>query len=248
MQRNTNSHHLMNYLSTIRSQIILLIRRLASVGTWDQWKNHSWSQEGEDLILRIAFDHQANGFYVDVGAHHPKRFSNSYLFYRRGWSGINIDAMPGSMIPFFKMRPRDINLELGISTDNGTLDYYVFNESALNGFSKEVSVERHNASSPYKIEKILKIRTAPLSTVLDQHMPASQEIDFMSIDVEGLDFDVLNSNDWSKYRPKMVLVEVLASSLHEISESNIGRLMHEVGYELYAKCANTVFFRRADWQ
>ena len=58
---------------------------------------YSFSQEGEDLVLARIFEGKKNGFYVDIGAHHPTRFSNTHYFYRRGWSGINIDAMPGSM-------------------------------------------------------------------------------------------------------------------------------------------------------
>ena len=65
----------------------------------------------------------------------------------------------------------------------------------------------------------------------------------MSIDVEGLDYEVLISNDWSKYRPKYVLTDVLDSSLHEIEKSQIGKFMKNVGYFLYAKCINTVIFK-----
>ena len=84
--------------------IINLIKRTLSFFTWDPWANYSWSQEGEDRILYRIFEQQPVGFYVDVGAHHPKRFSNTYFFYRRGWRGINIDAMPGSMKNFEKLK------------------------------------------------------------------------------------------------------------------------------------------------
>ena len=85
------------------------------------------------MILNRFFERKRNGFYVDVGAHHPKRFSNTYTFYKKGWRGVNIDAMPGSMEKFKKIRPRDINLEFAISNKNGTLVYHMFNEPALNG-------------------------------------------------------------------------------------------------------------------
>ena len=101
---------------------------------YSPWAQRSWSQEGEDMVLRRIFE-KKNGFYVDVGAHHPIRFSNTYFFYRIGWSGINIDAMPGSMQAFKKSRVRDINLELGVSNHNANLDYYIFNDTALNTFS-----------------------------------------------------------------------------------------------------------------
>ena len=75
---------------------------------FDGFSLKSYSQEGEDMILRRLFEKQKTGFYVDVGAHHPKRFSNTFFFYKKGWSGINIDAMPNSMRLFDKIRPRDI--------------------------------------------------------------------------------------------------------------------------------------------
>ncbi len=223
-----------------------LVRRVLALAHWDPWFNRSWSQEGEDQILRRIFEKKPTGFYIDVGAHHPRRFSNTYLFYIQGWNGLNIDAMPGSMISFSKDRPRDINIEVGIGLNECQLDYFVFNEPALNGFSKELSDERHDPDSVYQINKTIKVNVLPLSTVLNSNLPTGQSIDFMSVDVEGLDFEVLKSNDWTKYRPKIVLAEVLGSSLHDIEKSSIGRLMTEVGYEIYAKSVNTVFFKAAD--
>ena len=113
----------------------------------DGYALKSYSQEGEDMILRRLFEKQQTGFYVDVGAHHPKRFSNTYFFYKKGWKGINIDAMPDSMKPFNKIRPRDINIEKPVSDKKQVLTYYAFNEPALNGFSKELSDERKNANN-----------------------------------------------------------------------------------------------------
>jgi FkbM family methyltransferase len=148
------------------------------------------------------------------------------------------------MKDFEKLRPRDINLEYGISTFNGQLDYYIFNEPALNSFSKELSQVRNNENSSYQINKIIKVEVLPLSVILDHQLPEEQIIDFISIDVEGLDYEVLKSNDWSKYRPRYVLVEVLGSSLHEIEQSQVGKFMKNVGYFLYAKCVHTVIFKK----
>lgn len=220
-----------------------ILKRGKDCLTWDPWVNRSWSQEGEDQILRRIFERQTVGFYIDVGAHHPKRFSNTYLFYKRGWYGINIDAMPGSMKIFDSVRPRDINLEMGIGSNAGEMDYYVFNEPALNGFSKELSNQRLKSDSAYKLREVVKVCVQPLSQVLDSHLNSNQQIDFMSVDVEGLDFDVLKSNNWSKYRPKFVLAEILGSSLHEIEQSGIGEFMRDQNYVLYANCMNTVFFK-----
>ena len=109
------------------------------VNLFDGYATKIYSLEGEDMILARIFEGKRDGFYVDVGAHHPKRFSNTYYFYKLGWNGINIDAMPNSMKAFKKERPRDINLELAINETNEKLTYYAFNDSALNGFSKDLS-------------------------------------------------------------------------------------------------------------
>src|SRR5262249_37716331 len=94
----------------------------------------SFSQEGEDLLIDRIFERQDRGTYVDVGAHHPRRFSNTELLHRRGWRGVNIDATPGSMAAFRRLRPRDINLEIGIAATSGDRDFYIFDEPALNTF------------------------------------------------------------------------------------------------------------------
>ncbi|MBE9109122.1 FkbM family methyltransferase [Nodosilinea sp. LEGE 07298] len=203
----------------------------------------SFSQEGEDRILVRLFGRQENGFYIDVGAHHPQRFSNTYLFYLKGWRGINIDAMPGSMDLFKAIRPEDINIEAAISSSSECITYFMFDEPALNGFSKEVSLKR-NFSSRNNIVGEKLIKTKKLSEILDEYLPTGQTIDFLSIDVEGLDYQVLLSNDWSKYRPRIILIEELSVNLDSmISSSRIKSLLEGYGYKLFAKTFNTTFYR-----
>lgn len=223
---------------------LTLVGRMFLYSIYD-YKYHeiSFSQEGEDRILQRIFENQEKGFYVDIGAHHPQRFSNTYLFYLKGWRGINIDAMPGSMDEFKHLRPLDINLEFAISNSNQSLVYYQFNESALNGFSEEISKQRDGIRGEYFITRTKEIQTYRLSEVLDKYLPSEQVIDFMSIDVEGLDLEVLQSNDWCKYRPKLVLVEDLFQFiLNKPDESKIFTFMKDKGYDLYAKTKNTLLF------
>ncbi len=205
--------------------------------------NISFSQEGEDLILTRFIGEQKEGFYVDVGAHHPQRFSNTYLFYLKGWKGINIDAMPKSMEIFQKIRPRDINLEIAIADISEELIYYLFEESALNSFSKKVVDEYIALDIP--VVSQTTIRTYTLSKVLEQYVPINQDIDFLSIDVEGLDYQVLSSNDWEKYRPKLVLIEMLSldKSLEYLNNSKIALFMQQNEYALCAKSFNTLIFK-----
>ena len=230
-----------NFLRSRHNPLMNIGRRMWHLLTWDPWVNRFWSQEGEDILLDRIFGSKKNGFYIDVGAHHPMRFSNTYLFYQKGWSGINIDAMPGSMKEFEKYRRRDINLELGVAQQKGILDYYVFNEPALNSFSAKLSKGRNLEKNNYHVIKIIKIKVKPLREILAYHLKG-QKIDFLNIDVEGFDLNVLQSNDWSKYRPRFVLVELLKSSLHNIGQHKIVKFMKEQGYAVYAKQANTVFF------
>lgn len=203
----------------------------------------SFSQEGEDLILKRIFEHTKQGFYIDVGAHHPFRFSNTYLFYKQGWRGINIDAMPDSMKLFKRFRPKDINLEIPIGAKEGELEYFIFNEPALNTFDSS-KVEPILQKSCYKLIKTQKLSIKPLHQILNQYLPAHQNIDFMSIDVEGLDYEVLSSNDWQKYRPKILLVEALGGGdMKALLDSKTTLFLEKQGYTLFAKTFNTLFFR-----
>ena len=200
-----------------------------------------FSQEGEDIILNRIFEDKASGLFVDVGAHHPKRFSNTFLLYQKGWHGINIDPLPGSMKIFKKIRPRDINLEIAVSLKEQELTYYMFNEPALNSFSKTIAMQHQN--DHYKIEKMIKVPSLPLSKILTNHLPKKQTIDVLNVDVEGLDLEVLRSNDWQNYRPKIILVEILNSSLNTISSEPIYKFLGEMGYSLVSKLFHTCIFK-----
>ena len=210
--------------------------------SYSKYIQRSYSQEGEDLILSRLFGDRMDGFYIDVGAHHPKRFSNTYYFYLRGWRGINIDPMPGSMQIFNKLRKRDINLEIPIFNERKKLKYFQFNESALNGFSASLSAER-NGKQGFKIINVIEIEGVPLKELLLEHMPVDiNTIDFMSIDVEGCDFEVLQSNDWITYRPKVLLVELINSTLNRLEDEPIFHYLKEQHYFVYAKAVQSVFF------
>lgn len=208
-----------------------------------EYHNISYSQDGEDIVIAELFKDKLEGFYVDVGAHHPQRFSNTYYFYLKGWSGINIDAMPGSMKIFDDLRSRDINLEIPISDKSEILTYYEFDEPALNSFSLPLSQERITTSN-YKIVAETQLKTHTLAEVLDKYLPPKQTIDFLSIDVEGLDYQVVSSNNWDKYKPKVILVENLElSSLKNINTSKVCLFLEERGYVLLAKTMRTLIFR-----
>ena len=210
---------------------------------FDRHAELSWSQEGEDGILSRFFEgKKSRGFYIDVGAHSPSRFSNTKRFYDAGWHGINIDAMPGSMKPFRKARRRDINLEVGIGASRCTKEIFVFNEPAINSFSKDLSLLRDQNYDDFSLIGAEPVDVYPLSEILTKHLVGGAPIDFMSIDVEGYDFEVLKSNDWKLFRPHLVLVEMEGVLFEDVPISDVGMFMAKVGYSIFAKTVNTVFF------
>jgi hypothetical protein len=204
--------------------------------------NPSYSQEGEDGVLNRIFEHKDKGFYVDIGAHHPKRFSNTYVFYNKGWRGINVDAMPGSTVPFNAIRPLDINLEIPVSDSAQTLPFYIFNEPALNTFLSDVAAERE-LKAEFKVERVVEIKTQTLAGILNDHLPANTVIDFISIDVEGLDFAVLKSNNWDKYAANIVLVES-ELEFQQFMDSELYHYMQSKGYSFFAKTVKTYFLKK----
>lgn len=204
-----------------------------------------YSQEGEDLVVASFFEGKENykGFFVDVGAHHPYRFSNTAFFYKQGWRGINIEPTPSLFKPFLKFRKRDINLNYGIGNGE-TLTFYVFNEGAINTFDEHLAKERDGShNGKYKIVDKIPIKTMPLSDILDRHLPQNTKIDLLTIDVEGMDYLVLQSNDWSKYTPDFILVEC-EESISNLSNDCIYQFLHAKGYSLVGRTKRTSLFRR----
>ena len=204
--------------------------------------NLCYSQNGEDLILNRFLENKEKGFFIDVGAHHPIRFSNTYLFYKKGWSGINIDAMPGSMTKFNKIRPKDINIENGIGIKKDKLTFYQFNESALNTFSKEEAFSKNK--SGYKIMKSNLVNVDTLENILDKYIPENTQIDFLNIDAEGKDEEVLISNNWEKYKPNYILIEILREEDIDDTSSSIKKFLKSKDYIPINKIFDTYIFKK----
>jgi hypothetical protein len=127
----------------------------------------SYSQEGEDILLSRIFKNKKNGFYIDIGAHHPVRFSNTRFFYKRGWKGINIDACPGSMKAFNLLRRRDINLEIAVGSSGKSPVYHAFEEKALNTFDSAMAEKYVQSGCKKKYEKVIPL--VSLKEILGEH-------------------------------------------------------------------------------
>jgi FkbM family methyltransferase len=205
---------------------------------------HSYSLDGEDMLLRsllteISTDQSLyKGFFIDIGAHHPFRFSNTAYFYEAGWQGINIEPTPAAIKLFHQHRDRDINLAIGIGAERDKRTLYCFADSALNTFDEQVA---ESYSAP--IIETAEVDIFPLAQILDEHLSAGPAIDFMNIDVAGLDLQLLESNNWDKYRPKFVLVEDVDSVAGKVDASEVHSFLNSKGYELVYKTPRTLIYR-----
>ncbi len=162
-----------------------------------------YSQFGEDGILQAYFrgkwwqqthrmdEIPPSGFYIDIGAHHPYFISNTWSFYKNGWCGINVEPTPGAIDEFNNIRPRDINLQMAISGKDGEATLYSYGRSVMNTLSPEF------VKGDQKPEEII-VPAMRLESLLDKYLPKDISIDFLSVDVEGLDL----------YRPDLALTRV----------------------------------------
>ncbi len=223
---------------TLLKKVSLRLYRKTAEGKYGQI---IFSQEGEDIIISRLFYGRKKGFYVDVGAHHPFRFSNTYLLYKRGWRGINIDATPLCMELFEKYRTGDINLNMGISDIEENLTYYLYNESALNTFSKDL-VKRHENNTQYHVIGTKEIKVKPLSAILKKHINLDKKIDLLTIDVEGYDLNVLKSNDWLLFRPSVIIIESHYAEIENITKCPIYQFLIQKDYKIISKLANSCIY------
>jgi len=191
---------------------------------WDKY-----SQFGEDQVLLELFKDKSNGLYVDVGAHHPYRYSNTYLLHKKGWHGINIDPDPYAIKLFNKARPHDVNLNCGVGPQEGNMEYYKFSDPAVNTFVEE-EAKKWMHKNWVVFLGTEKVPVYTLATILDKYT-AGKTIDVLDIDVEGWTLEVLQSNDWDNYRPKVLVVE-----------DDVRSFLESKGYALYKDCGLSHIF------
>ena len=212
-------------------------------GEGHRWGTHSglyFSQFGEDCLLWHFFKGKWDGFYVDVGCHHPYRYSNTYLLHRfRNWRGINIDADAKAIALLREARPRDINLNYGVDLHSGTRTFTVFDDGAVNSFDDEFAARQ---SAHYRVAARVEIPVLPLAAILEQHLAVGTKIDLLDIDCEGCDDAVIASNDWTRFPAKIVLVEIHGMSLENPMKAPSVQRLKAAGYTLRAHYFATSVF------
>lgn len=180
--------------------------------------------EEEDLIILNYFKDINDGYYVDVGCYHPLHLSNTFLLHKKGWNGVNIDISEYTIDLFNYLRPRDTNINTAVTNfDGSTKFYYQKKLSQLSSIKKNTATKRMQGKIDEK-----EIKAYKLSTILSNTKYRHKKINFLNIDVEDSDFDVLCSIDFKIYRPDMICVEIIEE---DIFESNIYRFLNELNYK-----------------
>ncbi len=200
----------------------------------------SYSQKHEDLLIHQMLGNKKKGFYIDVGANDPVRFNNTYRFYLQGWRGINVEPNIDLYKQLCRIRKNDININIGVGTAKNKLKFYSFFPHTLSTFSKKGADEY--IKQGFTLEREMDIKVESLSEIFRNNIKNNEEIDFLSIDIEGSDLDGLKSNDWSKYRPKIVCVELDAHYGDREESHAIRNYLKEMGYKMmYDNGLNGIF-------
>ena len=185
----------------------------------------TYSMDGEDLVILDYFKNKKEGFYVDVGCYHPIHRNNTFLLYKKGWKGINIDIHSFSIELFNYLRPKDLNYNFAVSdkivlinmyfqkelSQLSTIDYDQAKKS-LQGRIKEKKIQAYTLDEIFKFSKL-----------------DNKKIDLLDIDVEGADLKVLKSLSFEKFQPELICVEVHDKNL---KESETFKLLNNLDYEL----------------
>jgi len=157
--------------------------------------------------------------------------------------GINIDPNVETIKKFKQARPNDINLEFAINDTVKNLIYTKYNHSAVNTLSsKMVDIYDGSTNSPFVKIETVDVETVTLASILDTYLPQNQSIDLLDIDAEGLDLNVLKSNNWDKYRPTIILVETHGMSLKSAGDNETYQFLSSKGYQIMAHMYVTSLF------
>ena len=206
---------------------------------YEKYSKKSYSISNVDLIIDRLFSKIKKGVYIDVGCNHPIKYNNTYLLHKKGWSGINIDLDKTSINEFNIMRKNDYNVqELVGSTDGEEKEIYYYHErSAINTVSEELAEKRQT-----KPREIIKKKTKSLNQIIKDSPFENKKIDFMSIDIENHEYEVLKNFNFLKYKIDVIVteytdmsqekLEIHTQSLEYLLNTNLYKLLIKNKYKL----------------
>lgn len=222
-------------LGTAREYVKTLAKLLLGRG-----KRLSYAQQGEDAVLQGMLKWVSHGVYVDVGAYHPTLYSNTYAFYKKGWRGIVIDPNSDMRPLYALLRPRDTFVHTAIGATTEERPYYMFADGSYNGFD-EARAHGWKELRGLDIREVRLVSFKPLSHILREQK--IEKIDFLNIDVEGLDLEVLRTHDWS-VETRVIAIEDDDFDPDKPRESEIYNYLHEKGYVLGGLAGLTLLFSK----
>jgi FkbM family methyltransferase len=224
-------------LQAMRVLLVRLVQRVL-----DPYMIPSYSQTGEDRIIAALLSVERPGFYVDVGAHHPARLSNSLFLYEKGWRGVCIDANARLIERHRRMRPLDTAVNAVVSDSRSPQTFTEFAEAAVSSVSGE-HVERHRASGRIVRQDVVQPRS--LDEILEEaQVPA--RFDLLSIDVEGHDLEALRSLDLAKFRPRLVVIEMHGFDMRAPDSHAVYRHLVSRGYRLIGYAVMNAYFEDSE--
>lgn len=206
-----------------------------------QWGSHTYAQHFDDgMILNIFFLLGiTKASYIDIGAHHPFIISNTALLYEKGWRGINIEANPALMTAFQFHRPEDKNINIGIGVKGGLHKFFRFDDfSGLNTFSEKEAYGLPNA----QVRDTILLPVLTLDDIILQYC-SNKWPELLNIDIEGLDYEVLESQDFSIDGPKVMVVETRPQESNKMKE-----MLKKKGYFCYCRMSMNLFFVREKYR
>ena len=197
----------------------------------------TYSLFGEDLAALKFFKNKKKGFYVDIGCYHPTHINNTYLLYKKGWNGINIDVSQFSIDLFKFMRPDDLNYKYAVSETKKKVNlYYQKEHSQLTSINKLTAKKFIKGRLKKKI-----INSYSLEEILSWGKYKDYEIDFLDVDVEGADLQVLKGLNFSKRKPKLICVEIHQKNFRK---HKIYRFLIKKKYKLIWQQSFSFLFKR----
>ena len=194
----------------------------------------SYAMDSEDTAISVFNKKKDNGFYVDIGAHHPIQRNNTHLLFKKGWEGINIDVNQFSIELFNFLRPNDLNLQIAVSDKEGEISFFYQKKfSQLNTTDKEVAKENFQGNFQEK-----KVKCQTIQNILDNSKFKNKKIDLLNIDVEGAEMKVLNTLNFEIYDPSLICIEILGyremqseQREKEIKNNQIFKFLVNKGYK-----------------
>lgn len=224
----------------------ILEKNYAAKSEADAFVTKSYAQYGEDVLIynlfkKLGFE---NPTYIDIGAHHPYEISNTALFYMSGCRGTNVEANPNLIEAFYKERPDDRNICCGVGAENGEAPFYMIDDrSGRNSFKKE-RVDMFLENNPdFSLQKTENIKIRTLSDIMDE---IGEIPDYMSIDIEGMEYEVLSHYDLKNCGPIVITLEVMRGNV-EYGRKVI-EMMESTGYFMYFKIYSNVTFIREKYR